>query len=212
MASIEWIRIAPHSSAHTVGAEAGEVPFRRDPAAYYVRSAWSPAVDVYETPEAFVLVAELAGAQPEDVKVEVAGDRRTVPLSGWRTSRPHEVGEVGEAGERHEPCETSAPDRRASTATNRADTPSRVTCHQVEIATGRFERRLVLPRGIDPAAATATFRSGLLELVLPKARPPAPRRLRVRTARTDPSYSPDAPDRPDPSHPAQTPQPGETEA
>lgn len=46
---------------------------------------WTPAVDVYETPERLVLVAELAGVRLEDVGVEVLGNVLTL-----RGSRPFE--------------------------------------------------------------------------------------------------------------------------
>jgi HSP20 family protein len=44
---------------------------------------WNPSVDLYETPEAFVLEADLPGVKAEDVKVEVQnGD---LVLQGWRS-------------------------------------------------------------------------------------------------------------------------------
>lgn len=39
-----------------------------------VPSPWSPAVDIYETPESFVLAAELPGMAQEDIHLEVMGD------------------------------------------------------------------------------------------------------------------------------------------
>ncbi len=38
------------------------------------QGAWSPAVDIYETPREVVIVVELAGVDPEEVQVELAGD------------------------------------------------------------------------------------------------------------------------------------------
>lgn len=35
---------------------------------------WNPLVDLYETPEAFILEADLPGVRGEDVKVEVEGN------------------------------------------------------------------------------------------------------------------------------------------
>jgi HSP20 family protein len=43
---------------------------------------WSPAVDVYETPERFVLAAELPGLSPEEIDVRIAGG--TLTLRGER--------------------------------------------------------------------------------------------------------------------------------
>lgn len=45
-------------------------------------SGWAPAVDIYETREAVVLVAELAGINPDSVHIIVDGD--LVRISGRR--------------------------------------------------------------------------------------------------------------------------------
>jgi HSP20 family protein len=45
---------------------------------------WRPAVDLYETPEAFILDADLPGVRREDVKVEVEGNK--LLLQGRRSS------------------------------------------------------------------------------------------------------------------------------
>jgi HSP20 family protein len=45
---------------------------------------WSPAVDVYETPECFVLSAELPGLRRDDITIEVQQDMLIL-----RGSRPH---------------------------------------------------------------------------------------------------------------------------
>ena len=45
-------------------------------------SGWTPAVDIYETPEAVVIAAELAGINPDSVHITVDGD--LVRISGRR--------------------------------------------------------------------------------------------------------------------------------
>jgi HSP20 family protein len=37
-------------------------------------SAWSPAVDIYETPDSVIMVAEVAGVQRKEIKVIIDGD------------------------------------------------------------------------------------------------------------------------------------------
>ena len=43
-----------------------------------VERGWMPAVDVIDTPEAFVLKVELAGMKPEDVHIELEDDVLTI--------------------------------------------------------------------------------------------------------------------------------------
>ncbi|MEW5912967.1 MAG: Hsp20/alpha crystallin family protein [Thermodesulfobacteriota bacterium] len=52
--------------------------------------AWSPAVDIVETPQAVVIVAELAGVRREDIKVLVDGD--VVRIYGRREPSLHQPG------------------------------------------------------------------------------------------------------------------------
>lgn len=47
-----------------------------------VAAAWSPAVDVYETPEGIVLKAELPGLNKEDIDIQIKDN--TVTLKGER--------------------------------------------------------------------------------------------------------------------------------
>jgi HSP20 family protein len=51
-----------------------------------------------------------------------------------------------------------------------------------EIAYGRFEREFTLPEEIDAKHARATYRSGMLELVLPLAEGAKPHRVTVTVA------------------------------
>ncbi len=44
---------------------------------------WNPSVDLYETPDAFILEADLPGVNPQDVKVEVQNS--DLVLQGWRS-------------------------------------------------------------------------------------------------------------------------------
>jgi HSP20 family protein len=47
-------------------------------------TTWTPAVDVYETPEAYVFTAELPGMKPEAVVIEVK--ENTLTIKGERPS------------------------------------------------------------------------------------------------------------------------------
>ena len=52
--------------------------FGRSPLRYDLAPAFTPAVDVQETPEAFVVHVDLPGVSPKDVKVSLTGDTLTI--------------------------------------------------------------------------------------------------------------------------------------
>ena len=53
------------------------------------------------------------------------------------------------------------------------------SAHRVERFYGTFSRSFVLPTSIDADKITATFKDGVLEIVLPKADDARPRRIKV---------------------------------
>ena len=64
-----------------------------------VERSWMPAVDIIDTPDAFVLKAELAGMQPEDVHVELEDDVLTI--KGERHQEERAENEAYESTEWH---------------------------------------------------------------------------------------------------------------
>jgi HSP20 family protein len=64
-----------------------------------VERSWMPAVDIIDTPEAFVFKAELAGMQPEDVHIELEDDVLTI--KGERHQEERAENEVYESTEWH---------------------------------------------------------------------------------------------------------------
>lgn len=50
---------------------------------------------------------------------------------------------------------------------------------QMEISHGRFQRDLLLPSDVDAEGARATYKDGILEIVLPKTTPVVNRPLRI---------------------------------
>jgi HSP20 family protein len=59
---------------------------------------------------------------------------------------------------------------------------SRVSCehyHQMERGHGEFLRSFALPQAVEPGGITADLSDGVLTVTVPKAAPPAPRRVSV---------------------------------
>jgi HSP20 family protein len=51
--------------------------------------------------------------------------------------------------------------------------------YRVERASGSFQRSLTLPKGVDPAAVTAGFDRGVLEVRIPKPEERKPRKISI---------------------------------
>jgi HSP20 family protein len=96
---------------------------------------WQPDVDVFETDDAVVVRAELAGVRRGDVRVTVDGD--LLRIRGLREGS-------GAAA---------------------------VRLHQMEIATGPFERCLRIPGDVDRERVTAHLEDGLLTVTLGRRKP-----------------------------------------
>jgi HSP20 family protein len=108
--------------------------------------SWTPAVDIHETDDGFVIKAELPGVSKDDVSVDV--HQNTLTLRGQR---------------KHE-----------------ADV-KQDKYHRVERAYGTFQRSFVLPTMVDQEKVQATFKDGVLELLLPKSEAAKPRRIAINS-------------------------------
>jgi HSP20 family protein len=95
---------------------------------------WRPNVDVYRTRTGWLVKFELAGVRPEEIDLQVLGNRMT--LCGKR-------------------CDT------VLESCQKAGEPSPVH-HRMEIAYSRFERVIELPCDLKRADITTEYRDGLL--------------------------------------------------
>jgi HSP20 family protein len=95
---------------------------------------FTPLVDIEETPEEFVLRADLPGVTQKDVKVSLMGDTLTI------------------RGERR--LEKENKERNLL---------------RVERVAGAFERAFTLGAAVRADGVKATFRDGVLEILVPKA-------------------------------------------
>lgn len=103
------------------------------------------AVDLFETPDAYVLKAALPGIKPDDITIDATAGMVTVK------------------GEYKEEKETKEPEYLRK-----------------ELRTGTFHRAFELPLSIDPAKVEATFKDGILQVVLPKADIVKPKQIKVK--------------------------------
>jgi len=113
---------------------------------------WSPAVDVRETQDAFVLTADVPGVNPKDIEVTME--------NGLLTIRGAKHGES----------------RQGDTASDHHG------YRRIERVTGRFLRRFTLPESANAEAVTAKTNHGVLVLTLPKRAEVQPRRIEIQAA------------------------------
>ena len=109
--------------------------------------SWTPAVDVYETADTYVVTAEVPGLSRRDIDLSVEEWRLTI--RGRRNDRA-----AGDEQVTH--------------------------FHQVERGHGAFARSFEFAEQINPDQVSADLAGGVLTIKLPKATPPAPRRIEVK--------------------------------
>jgi HSP20 family protein len=106
---------------------------------------WSPPVDIYETDEAVILKAELAGLNKNDVTIEIK--ESNLVLRGERKFEK----DIKEEN-----------------------------YHRIERSYGSFSRTFSLPQTVDNSKVTATFKDGLLQIMIPKVKDARPKQIEIK--------------------------------
>ena len=106
---------------------------------------WQPRLNVYETPVAYLVCAELAGMPREDIEISAVDG--VLHLRGARERPAMPLGD-----------EDQGPS---------ADKP--VSVALMEIDSGRFHRKLAMPPDADLERSSATYRHGYLWIRVPRA-------------------------------------------
>jgi HSP20 family molecular chaperone IbpA len=119
------------------------------------RPAWSPAVNVFDTGDSYVVIAELAGVGPDSLRIELDASGDLLTLRGTRADTT-----LAEALKYERPNATLA---------GAAPVAEAVAVDQ-EIATGSFERAIEFDEPVESGRARAVCRYGLLQLMVPKRR------------------------------------------
>jgi HSP20 family protein len=117
------------------------------------QSCWSPAINVYERPDAVVVCVDLAGVQRHAVEVTVQPGRLCI------------------AGERPAP-EPPRPDPTHHVDPAHSAPPAGpLRIRHMEIDYGRFERRLPIPDATDLDRVASAYADGILTITLPRRTP-----------------------------------------
>ena len=120
-----------------------------------------PRIDAVEDDDAFRITAEVPGVDEADLSVEIEEGVLTLKGEKRNSFASDDEGEV-----------------------SGLDAPASSRFHCVETSFGIFERRLRFGAEVDEKAVSASYRHGVLSIVVPKASEPAPvvRTVPVKTA------------------------------
>ena len=138
----------------------------------------SPAINFFETDDAFTVEAEIPGIDASRVDVSVLGDE--LILKGSRPA--HESKPEGSAGAcaSEAGCCTPQSDAAPAPTVEVGNKEGKVVWHLRERGAGSFERRLSLPVAVDADRVEARLVDGVLTVICPKLAPCQPRKVPVR--------------------------------
>lgn len=124
-----------------------------------------PPINLFETAEGYVLMAELPGMKLEDIEITLEGPR--LRLHGERNRAAARTGEA-----------------RETLCAREIDYPrdEKTSFLRREREAGIFRRTVDLPLEVDADRISASYRNGILEVRLPKAPHHTPRRIEVTTS------------------------------
>ncbi|KAL6868610.1 sHSP family [Trichoderma novae-zelandiae] len=160
---------------------------------------WQPKFDVRETGEAYELHGELPGVKKEDVQIEFT-DEQSIQIRG-KVERTYTAGtppagaitESGEHGRAKSPHRATVEDDKEEASSN-SNNKSQVVKSSgspkqkpadsakywlTERSVGEFSRSFSFPNRVNQDGVTASFKDGILSVVVPKATKPEPRRITV---------------------------------
>lgn len=128
-----------------------------------------PDVDILEQADAFVIHADMPGANEDTVDIRL--DNGVLTLEGRLVSEEVDITPSASAEGETEVAETTAETAR----------PTALVRH-AEYRLGSYRREFRLSKDIDVNAVTARMKDGVLELRLPKTAEMQPRHIAVEAA------------------------------
>jgi HSP20 family protein len=128
-----------------------------------------PDVDILEQSDAFVIHADMPGANEDTVDIRL--DNGVLTLEGRLVSEQVDVTPSEDGGDASETADAAAEPRPAS-----------AVVRHTEYRVGSYRREFRLSKDIDASAVSARMKDGVLELRLPKTAEMQPRRIAVEAA------------------------------
>ena len=156
--------------------------------------SFSPKFDIREVKDAYELNGELPGIAQEDINIEFT-DSNTLTISG-RTERSYEEGTKPKAATEdalsHQATVEDEPESSTAQSNSNAQAVTSAPAKEVskdatgnsrywvsERSTGEFSRSFSFPNRVDHEAVRASLKDGILNIVVPKAKVPAVRKINI---------------------------------
>ncbi|KAJ3453867.1 hypothetical protein MRS44_018499 [Fusarium solani] len=162
--------------------------------------SWQPKFDIRETGEAYELHGELPGINKENVHIEFT-EPQTMLIRG-KTKRTYTTGtpptgliegtttsgaitEAGEGAKKaSEEVHKSVPHETGTEATEKEKPKAKEPVDKAkywlsERSVGEFSRSFNFPTPVDQESVTASFKDGILNIVVPKAKKQESRRIAI---------------------------------
>jgi HSP20 family protein len=114
----------------------------------HASETWRPRLNLYETPENFLVCAELAGMPRE--RIEVRAEQGMLHIQGTR-ERPR------------------IPDEAQPGSSKQGAVPGDVSVHLMEIDSGPFHRRVPIGSDVIVEKISAVYLHGYLWVIMPRA-------------------------------------------
>lgn len=125
---------------------------------YYTTSTISPSVDISETKDAYTIEMDLPGKTEKDINIEL--DRNVLTISSAK-----EV--VKETTDKENTETTEKPAEPAAKWLLK------------ERRTSKFARRFTLPEDINAEQIAASFKNGVLNIIVPRKELEAPKKIAI---------------------------------
>lgn len=124
-------------------------------------SAISPSVDISETKDAYTIEMDLPGKTENDINIEL--DRNVLTISSAKEVEK----ETADSDKKDEKADSEKPEVPVTKWLLK------------ERSTSRFARRFTLPEDIDAENIAASFKNGVLNVIVPRKELEAPKKIAI---------------------------------
>lgn len=152
---------------------------------------FTPKFDVQETPSTYILHGDLPGVDKDKISITFA-DEQTISISGKverestreSSEDANATGTDAAATGEEKPAEAEAKDKEVAVTSKQQELQQQQKPKYKywisERNYGEFSRSFTFPSPVDHSAIVATLDNGVLNVVVPKATKPQPRRIEIQ--------------------------------